>query len=88
MALSFGLIVSIPSGLHGATLFVVFAVLSIALRLSLSVFNLPYAALGAEFTEDYAEQSSVMAWRWGFGMVGALPRSCWGSWCSSPGPTA
>ena len=45
---------------------------SIGLRVSISLFLLPYNAVGAELSDDYAERSSIAAWRWGFGMLGAV----------------
>ncbi len=37
-------------------LFVLLSALSIAVRVSLSIFNLPYLAVGAELSDDYAER--------------------------------
>ena len=70
--IAFVLIFSLPAGVSATTLFVMLLLLSVMLRLSVSLFNLPYLALGAELTDDYAERSKVAAWRWGLGMVGAL----------------
>jgi GPH family glycoside/pentoside/hexuronide:cation symporter len=72
LAASFMLIFSLPSGLSASVLFVWLAVLSLTLRLSFSLFMLPYQAIGAEVSESYDERSGIMAWRWGFGIVGAL----------------
>ncbi|WP_243048773.1 MFS transporter [Dyella sp. RRB7] len=46
--------------------------LSIMLRSSVSLFNLPFLAFGAELTDDYSERSSIAAWRWGAGMFGGI----------------
>lgn len=66
------LIFALPSGLSGAGLFVWLTALSIGLRVSISMFLLPYNAVGAELSDDYAERSSIAAWRWAFAMIGAL----------------
>lgn len=66
------LIFSLPVGLSGTALFLWLSALSIGLRISISLFLLPYNAVGAELSDDYAERSSIAAWRWGFAMVGAL----------------
>lgn len=71
-ALFFVLIFSVPAGMSVGPLFALVLVLSICLRLSLSIFNLPFLALTAELTEDYRERSSLSAWRWAMSMVGTL----------------
>jgi glycoside/pentoside/hexuronide:cation symporter, GPH family len=68
----FVLIFSLPRGLGPTALFLWLLLLSIALRFSLSLFILPYQAIGAELSDDYAERSSIATWRWGIGMVGAV----------------
>lgn len=65
-------IFSLPAGLSQTALFLWLTALSIGLRISMSLFVLPYQAVGAELSDDYAERSSIMAWRWGLGMVGAV----------------
>ena len=69
---SFILLFWLPRTLGHLALFAWVAALSITLRVSMSLFILPYQAVGAELSEDYAERSSLMAWRWGIGMVGAV----------------
>ena len=66
------LIFSLPSGLSTPALFAWLTFLSIGLRVSNSLFLLPYNAVGAELSDDYSERSSIAAWRWGFAMVGTL----------------
>lgn len=66
------LIFALPSGLGAAPLFAWLTFLSIGLRVSMSLFLLPFNAVGAELSDDYAERSSIAAWRWGFAMIGAL----------------
>ncbi len=71
-AIFVALIFSLPRGLSGPALVAWITVLSVCLRVSISLFLLPYNAVGAELSEDYAERSSIAAWRWGAGMGGAL----------------
>ena len=54
---------SVPSGLSGWGLFAYATALSLALRIALSCFQVPYYALGAELSEDYVERSTVVAVR-------------------------
>ena len=71
VAVTIVLIFMLPSSLGQWGLFAWLAVLSITLRISTSLFILPYQAVGAELSDDYGERSSVMTWRWGMGMIGA-----------------
>ncbi len=66
------LIFSLPHALTGAALVAWITSLSIGLRVAISLFLLPYNAVGAELTEDYGERSSIAAWRWAAAMVGGL----------------
>jgi glycoside/pentoside/hexuronide:cation symporter, GPH family len=72
IAIIFVLIFSLPKGLSQTLLFAWLTTLSVALRISLSLFILPYQAIGAELSDDYVERSQLMAWRWAVGQVGAL----------------
>jgi len=72
IVLCFVLLFTLPAGLGQAALFAWVTVLSVILRISMSLFVLPYQAVGAELSDDYAERSSVMTWRWGVGMIGAV----------------
>jgi len=65
-------IFSLPSGWSQLALFAWVTSLSIGLRIAMSLFLLPYNAVGAEISDDYAERSSIAMWRWAFAMVGAL----------------
>jgi glycoside/pentoside/hexuronide:cation symporter, GPH family len=69
---AFVLIFSLPKGMPATMLFVSLLLLSVLLRVSVSLFNLPFLALGAELTDDYADRSRIAAWRWGLGMIGGL----------------
>ncbi|MGQ7460911.1 MFS transporter, partial [Streptococcus suis] len=58
--------------LSTTALFVWLTLLSVLQRIALSMFNLPYQAVGAELSDDYNERSSIMAWRWGLAVTGTL----------------
>lgn len=72
IVVTFNLIFALPSGLGHTALFLWLMTLSVTLRISLSVFSLPYGALGAELSDDYQERSSIAAWRWGVGIIGTV----------------
>ncbi len=72
LVLTFNLTFALPASLDQTALFLWLMALSITLRISLSVFHLPYQALGAELSEDYHERSSIAAWRWGIGILGTV----------------
>ena len=63
MSLALGALFSPPSGLPAPLLFVWLTVTSVAVRSLISLFNVPYVALGAEMADGYAERSKVVAWR-------------------------
>jgi GPH family glycoside/pentoside/hexuronide:cation symporter len=69
IAIAFGLFFMMPRTLTGFPLFAYVTALSIVLRVSVSVFNLPYIAMGAELTDDYRERSTIVAYRVLFGTV-------------------
>ena len=71
-AISFVLIFSLPKSAHGTGLFLLVMCASLLLRLSVSLFNLPYLAMGAEITDNHKERMSIAAWRWGLGMAAGL----------------
>src|SRR5665213_941948 len=63
MCIALGLLFSPPAHLAAPMLFAWLTVTSVAVRSLVSLFNVPYIALGAELAEGYAERSSVVAWR-------------------------
>jgi len=71
-AIAFGLLFSVPTGLSGAPLFAYALVALLATRVGISFFTVPYTALGAELSDDYAERSNIVAWRMAFNVVGGL----------------
>ena len=66
------LLFSLPSRFTGVGLFVCATLLSLAVRIGLSCFQVPYFALGAELSDDYTERSTIVAARVAFGVVGTL----------------
>jgi glycoside/pentoside/hexuronide:cation symporter, GPH family len=87
LVLTFNLIFALPSTLSDTGLFIWLTLLSVSLRISLSIFALPYQALGAELSDDYSERSSIAAWRWGVGVMGtvAVIALGYGVFLSGPG---
>ncbi len=72
IAIMFGLLFSIPVGLSGWTLFGYITAMIVGLRVSLSVFIVPYVAMGAELSDDYAERSSIVVFRVIFTVLATL----------------
>ena len=71
-SISLVLIFSLPKNASGTALFILVMIVSLLLRLSISLFNLPYLALGAEVTDNHKERMAIAAWRWGLGMAAGL----------------
>jgi len=61
--LGLGLLFSLPRNLHDLPLFFYATTIALLFRFGLSVYIVPYTALGAELTDDYADRSSVVGWR-------------------------
>jgi GPH family glycoside/pentoside/hexuronide:cation symporter len=72
IAIMFGLLFSIPSSLSGWPLFAYITAMVIGLRIALSLFNVPYVAMGAELSDDYAERSSIVVFRILFTVLATL----------------
>lgn len=66
------LIFSAPQGLGQAGMFAFILGASLLVRIGMSTFVLPFGALGAELSDDYAERSSIAAWRFALSMIAAL----------------
>jgi len=66
------LIFALPEGWSVPALTAWLTLMSVGLRVSISLFLLPFNAVGAELSDDYEERSSIAAWRWGFAMIGAV----------------
>ena len=63
LCISIGMLFSPPTGLGQSGLFAWLAVWSILVRSFVSLFNVPYIALGAELASDYAGRTSVVVYR-------------------------
>ena len=63
IVVAFALLFSIPVGLSGVGLFAYALIALLAVRIGLSAFTVPYIALGAELSDDYAERSTIVASR-------------------------
>jgi Na+/melibiose symporter-like transporter len=61
-----------PSGLDEWQLVLWFTILCVALRTSLTFFQVPYLSLGAELTHSYVERTRIVALRLWVGMVASL----------------
>jgi GPH family glycoside/pentoside/hexuronide:cation symporter len=85
-AVSFALLFSVPSFLTGWTLAAYVGIVLLSLRLSMSFYFLPYAAVGAELSTDYAERSIVFAYRTFFNCVGNIVLLVLGYWVFMYGP--
>jgi GPH family glycoside/pentoside/hexuronide:cation symporter len=72
VALSLGALFSVPVGLSETALFVYVTAALLVLRFSISLYNLPFTALGAEFSDDYTERSNIVGWRSFFSIIATL----------------
>ncbi|WP_315761633.1 MFS transporter [Sphingomonas sp. Y38-1Y] len=81
------LMFALPQGWSVPVLGAWLTLLSIGLRVSISLFLLPFNAVGAELSDDYEERSSIAAWRWGFAMLGAVTTVALGFGVFLSGPT-
>jgi GPH family glycoside/pentoside/hexuronide:cation symporter len=63
IAVSTALLFAPPHGLEPVALAAWLAVFSVAVRSFISLFNVPYIALGAELATDYAERTSIVVYR-------------------------
>ncbi|MEH6581444.1 MAG: MFS transporter [Halioglobus sp.] len=66
------LIYSPPESLESFGLFLWLTILSVIMRTSITLFNVPHLALGAELSADFTERSRVMSVTALFGAVGAF----------------
>jgi glycoside/pentoside/hexuronide:cation symporter, GPH family len=72
MCVALGLLFTPPTHLAQMALFGWLTVTSVAVRSLISVFNVPYIALGAELADGYLERSRVVAWRAVAGILGGV----------------
>ncbi len=67
-----------PSGLSDMGLFAWLTFFAIAVRGSMTLFLVPWSALQAELSEDYAERSTIVTFRFLFGWIGGTVFT----WCT------
>ncbi len=72
LAVCFALLFSIPASFRGMPLLIYACVIGAMLRVSLSLFVLPFMAVGAEVTDDYRDRSSIVSYRILFTIFGTL----------------
>jgi len=72
IAVAVGLLFSPPHGAGPWALFGWLTVTSVAARTFISLFNVPYVALGAEMATDYAERTRVVVYRAVAGILSAV----------------
>ncbi len=70
MGASFWLLFNPPAGLGEYGLFAWFLVFAVLVRASYTLYSIPSNAMLAELTDDYDERTSLVIWRWLFGMLG------------------
>jgi glycoside/pentoside/hexuronide:cation symporter, GPH family len=62
-AVAFVLLFSVPKGLAGVPQFLYVLAALFTARIAISVFQVPYFALGGELSDDYAERSTIVSAR-------------------------
>ena len=61
-----------PSGLDQIAIFAWFAIFTVLLRLSITLYTIPHLALGAELSDDYIERSNIMSFNNVFAYTGVI----------------
>lgn len=72
LGLSLILVFSPPHGLSPNLLASWLLLTAIAANMSMSVFLIPWTALYAEFSDDYAERTTIVTYRYAMGWIGSL----------------
>lgn len=72
LALSLYLVFSPPAALTGTGLTLWLLAFAISVRASMTLFAVPWNALFAEFSDDYAERSAIVTWRYVIGWTGGV----------------
>ena len=72
VAISMGFLFSPPGGAAPWLLFGWLTLMSIGVRCAISLFNVPYIALGAEMSPDPAERASIIAFRTIIGLIAVV----------------
>lgn len=75
VAMALGLLFSLPTFDSQWALFVYVTCVLMTLRIAFSAFVLPYAAMTAELSSDYAERSVIMTYRNFFNISTSAPTS-------------
>jgi GPH family glycoside/pentoside/hexuronide:cation symporter len=75
VAVSFYFLWNPPHGWSNRSMFIYLFVLLIALRLLLSLYEIPSSALAPELTPDYDQRTGLMSWRFFFGTIGGAGMS-------------
>ncbi len=70
LGITFALLFRPPSGLGEMGLFAWLTTFALLVRASMTLYHVPHLALGAELSRDYAERTSIVAFRTFFGLVG------------------
>jgi len=66
------LIFTPPEGFEGLALFAWFAVFTVLMRISSTLFAVPHLAMGAELTDDYIERTRIMSYNNVFTYIGVI----------------
>lgn len=72
VAIAYFLVWNPPGALNGAGLFAWLIIMTVAVRLSYTLFEVPHHALAAELSQDYDARTSLMSFRYFFAWVGGL----------------
>ena len=72
LGLSLFLVFSPPHGLPPNILASWLLLTTVAANMSMSVFLIPWTALYAEFSDDYAERTTIVTYRYAMGWIGSL----------------
>ncbi len=72
LLISYVMLFSLPDTSNQWLLFAMVACLSATVRISLSVFNLPYLAVGGELSDDQNERERIIALRWVVAIIAAF----------------
>lgn len=72
VAVAVGLLFAPPTGLNEAALFAWLLAFSVLARAAVSLFNVPYSALGAEMTSDYRGRTDLVMYRAFVGILTAV----------------
>ena len=75
VAIAYGMVWMPPSGLSQTALFLYLLGCTVAVRVFISLYEIPSTALIGELTSDYDERTSMLGYRYFFGWCGGLTMS-------------